>query len=180
MNTTGRAPPKDVAGRSKTNWADSPQNGGSQPRQCVRNHGPGRDGPHAFGPGAARPDRRIFARDAKVPGVSRAQDGCGATPQDRHRPALHEHHAGRCRRADRYPDLGDRQPGQQIHARGLLGIVVRPLHGGGSPSEAGLRQVPRPGLRNIRRIAGQRQRQMARRHPRARHGLGAGQRPQRL
>ena len=39
MNTTGRAPPKDVAGRSKTNWADSPAKRRKQPRQCVRNHG---------------------------------------------------------------------------------------------------------------------------------------------
>ncbi|MFR6635347.1 MAG: hypothetical protein ACLUQ6_12160 [Alistipes onderdonkii] len=49
--------------------------------------------------------------------------------QDRRRPALHRHCAEQCRGAARIAQVGDRQPGQQVHARGLLGFVVRPLHG---------------------------------------------------
>ena len=37
--------------------------------------------------------------------------------------------AEQCRGAARIAQIGDRQPGQQVHARGLLGFVVRPLHG---------------------------------------------------
>ena len=100
-----------------------------QPRQFLRRGTDAQPGLRTFGTGNPGRNRQVLARDAADQGTDRAENLGRTEAQDRRRPALHRHCAEQCRGAARIAQVGDRQPGQQVHARGLLGFVVRPLHG---------------------------------------------------